>query len=107
MLVRELEQYTPFRVLGGSGEFFRVQLPDGTNGYVAARLTESADEPYSAELASAGNRVLSRPDQGSPVMATLDREAEMAVLGRYGDFLMVLAPGGRTGWIGQAAQQQQ
>jgi hypothetical protein len=40
-------------------------------------------------------------------MATLEREAEMSVLGRYGGFLMVLAPGGGTGWIGQAAQQQQ
>ena len=105
-VIRELEQYTPVRVLGGSGDFFRVQLPDGIQGYVAARLTESADEPYSAELTSAGNRVLSRPDQRSPIMATLDRTAEVPVLGRFGGFLMVLGPDGRTGWIGQAAQQQ-
>src|SRR5688572_16218845 len=43
-VVRELEQFTAARVYGGSGEYFRVTLPDGTRGYVSARLTEPLDQ---------------------------------------------------------------
>ncbi len=51
-VLRELEQFTQVRVLGGSGEYFRVRLPDGMNGYVAARLTEPADQPFSTQVAT-------------------------------------------------------
>jgi murein DD-endopeptidase MepM/ murein hydrolase activator NlpD len=38
-VLREVDSETPMRVLGGSGDWFRVKLPDGVAGYVAARLT--------------------------------------------------------------------
>ena len=40
-VLRELESQVPLRVLGASGDWFRVRLPDGVDGYVAARLTET------------------------------------------------------------------
>ena len=46
-VVRELDRHTPLRVLAGSGSFFRARLPDGTTGYVAARLTEPLVESVS------------------------------------------------------------
>ncbi len=36
----ELASGTHLRVLGAAGEWYRVRLPDGGDGYVAARLTE-------------------------------------------------------------------
>jgi len=42
-VLRELPLHTAVRVLGGSGEYFRVRLPDGANGYVASRLTAPVD----------------------------------------------------------------
>lgn len=42
---RDLPRYTPLLVLAAAGSWYRVELPDGTSGYVAARLTEGADEP--------------------------------------------------------------
>jgi len=55
-VVREVGPEASGRVLGGSGEYYRVALPDGVYGYVAARLTEPADRPpqpapLTAELA--------------------------------------------------------
>ncbi len=38
-VVREMDDQTPLRVLGGSANWYRVRLPDGATGYVAARLT--------------------------------------------------------------------
>jgi murein DD-endopeptidase MepM/ murein hydrolase activator NlpD len=56
-ILRELEQFSAVRVLGGSGEYFRVRLPDGGLGYVAARLTEPVDQPVSMQLAMDGASV--------------------------------------------------
>ncbi len=104
-IIRELGQYTPLRVLGGSGDYFRVQLPDGENGYVAARLTEPADRPVASQVATHGEPVFMRPDHDAPVVATLDGGTEVSVLGRYGGYLYVMAPSGHTGWLEDAQQQ--
>ena len=40
-VVMELEPGASLRVLGASGDWFRVQLPDGRRGYVAARLMQA------------------------------------------------------------------
>ena len=43
-VITELDGATPLRVMGASGDWFRVRLPDGTNGYVAARLMQPLGE---------------------------------------------------------------
>ena len=98
-VVRELPRYTALRVLAGSGEYFRVALPDGRIGYVAARLTEPVDEPFSSQLAARGETVRSRPDRGAPPVARLDGDAALPVLGRYESYLYVRVPGGHLGWL--------
>lgn len=103
-VVRELEEHTPVRVLAGSGEYFRVRLPDGGIGYVAARLTEPADEPLASQVAAGAETVYARPAAEAPVMGRLHQGAEVPVLGRFGGFLYVRSPEGRTGWLREAAQ---
>jgi hypothetical protein len=98
-VVRELPRYTALRVLAGSGEYFRVALPDGLIGYVAARLTEPVDEPFSSQLAARGETVRSRPDRGAPPVARLDGDATLPVLGRFESYLYVRVPGGHLGWL--------
>lgn len=100
-VVREMLRHTPLRVLGGSGAWYRVRLPDGGLGYVAARLTEAAELPLETRLASAGGQVRTEPAVDAPVMETLDAGTEVPVLGRFGDFYYVRGPTGRTGWLGQ------
>jgi len=104
-VVRELERHTAVRVLGGSGEYFRVRLPDGAAGYVAARLTEPLDSPFDTHVARPGDPVRVRPEPAAPLLATLDRQAELPVVGRYGSYLLVLAPTGRLGWLGSSSEE--
>ena len=52
----ELPRHTPLRVLAGSGDWFRVRLPDGSQGYVAARLTEELESPLDTRSAHVGDR---------------------------------------------------
>jgi peptidoglycan LD-endopeptidase LytH len=101
-VTRELPRHTALRVLGGSGEYFRVQLPDGSDGYVASRLTEQVDEPIAAQAAVVGETVAARPDLGAAPVARLGAPAELPVLGRFEGYLYVQAPDGRRGWIGAA-----
>jgi SH3-like domain-containing protein len=99
-VVRELDRHTPLRVLAGSGSFFRARLPDGTTGYVAARLTEPAAAPFSTETVAAARAVLAAPTDDSGVLARLEAGTEVPVLGRFGDYLYVRTAGGRAGWLG-------
>jgi murein DD-endopeptidase MepM/ murein hydrolase activator NlpD len=98
-ILRELERFSAVRVLGGSGEYFRVRLPDGGLGYVAARLTEPVDQPVSMQLAMDGSSVRQRPQDEAPLVATLARRIELPVFGRYDGYLFVQAPGGHLGWL--------
>lgn len=43
-ILAELTPATPFRVLGGIADWHRIQLPDGTSGFVAARFTTLEDQ---------------------------------------------------------------
>jgi SH3-like domain-containing protein len=97
---RELGRYTPLRVLAGSGDWYRVRLPDGTEGYVAARRTEALDVPVETRVASMDEPVKATPDAASSVMGSVPAGAELAVLGRFEGYLLVQAPAGRSGWVG-------
>jgi SH3-like domain-containing protein len=99
-VVREMGVHTPLRVLGGSGAFYRVRLPDGVQGYVAARLTESVDSPVETRTAAAGGTLHAEPDETTPVVTELDPGVELPVLGRFGGYLYVRAPTGQQGWLG-------
>ena len=98
-IIRELDQYTPLRVLGGSGQYFRVRSPDGIDGYVAARLTEPVDAPLNSQVAAAGGAVFLEPDDRALVIVRLDPGEQVPVLGHYEGYLYVRAPSGYTGWM--------
>jgi len=106
-VLRELRQYTPLRVLGGSGDFYRVRLPDGAEGYVAARLTESADQPVASQVVAISETLRSRPVLGSPAVARVNGGTEVPVLGRFDGYLYVRSPDGPIGWVADVQQQEQ
>jgi murein DD-endopeptidase MepM/ murein hydrolase activator NlpD len=97
---RELGRHTPLRVLAGSGDWYRVRLPDGVEGYVAARLTEVLEGPVETRVTERRERVQATPESASPVIASVPAGAELAILGRFDGYLLVRAPAGRSGWIG-------
>ena len=103
-ILRELGQYTPLHVLGGSGEYFRVRLPDGAYGYVASHLTEPTDLPLGSEVAARNQMILSGPSYAASVIVQLDAGTEVPILGRYEGYLYVRTPSGQTGWMGEQQQ---
>lgn len=57
-VVGEVGPGTSGRVLGGSGDYYRLALPDGASGYVAARLTEPATQPGVAQVHESAETIL-------------------------------------------------
>jgi murein DD-endopeptidase MepM/ murein hydrolase activator NlpD len=98
-MVRSLESHTPLRVLGGTGAYLRVRLPDGAAGYVPSRFTELAEEPLRREELLVSRQVHDRPLIWAPVMAHLPAGEELPVLGSFGQFLYVRTPKGNMGWL--------
>ena len=98
-IVSELEESTPLRVLAASGSWYRVRLPDGRDGFVAARLTEAVVEPLRRQLVENASALFSSPSHGAPVMENVEAGTEFAVLGSYEGFLFVQSLNGNTGWL--------
>ena len=98
--VREaLPRHTALRVLGGSGGWYRVALPDGRGGFIASNLTEPATRPIRQVAQEADVALRHRPTR---LAAAIDRVAagtSVPAFARFGDFLYVEAPDGRVGWM--------
>ena len=97
-IVDELAHHTVVRVEGAVEGWYRVQLPDGTAGFVSGRLTESTDQPVRTARAGVV-QMLDRPTAAAAPMADLESPSRLPVLGRFDDFLLVRTPDGREGWI--------
>ena len=98
-VVSELEESTPLRVLAASGSWYRVRLPNGRDGYVAARLTEAVVQPLRSQFVESASALFSSPSPVAPVMEDVEAGTEVAVLGSYEGFLYVQSADGSTGWL--------
>jgi murein DD-endopeptidase MepM/ murein hydrolase activator NlpD len=103
-VVAELEESTPLRVLAASGPWYHVRLPDGRDGFVAARLTEAVVEPLRSQFIKSTSALVSAPSPVAPVMEDVEAGTEVAVLGSYEGFLYVQSPDGSTGWLAGEAE---
>lgn len=96
-----LAGHTAMRVLAAVGSWYRVRLPDGTTGYLLARSLEPAHLAVETTQLSLGAPVRSRPGgiEPSTVIAEMTAADSVAVLGRFGDYLLVRTSAGHSGWV--------
>jgi SH3-like domain-containing protein len=88
------------RVLSAAGAWYRVRLPNGTTGFISARLTEPADDAVRVATLRNAGEVLSRPALAdAEVMEVLTPGVSFDVLARFGDFLLVRSARGLAGWV--------
>ncbi|MDX1548524.1 MAG: M23 family metallopeptidase, partial [Rhodothermales bacterium] len=94
-----LPRQTAVYVAGGHGAFYRVTLPDGRSGYLAAALLEPADAPIAPLAIRDGRPVRRHPAATAPAIDSLAAGATAAVLARYEAFVLIDRPGQQPGWI--------
>ena len=98
-VVAELEESTPLRVLAASGSWYRVRLPNGRDGFVAARLTEAVVQPLRNQLVESASALFRSPSPVAAVMEDVEAGTDVAVLGSYDGYLYVQSADGSTGWL--------
>jgi murein DD-endopeptidase MepM/ murein hydrolase activator NlpD len=98
-ILAELPIHTPLQVAAGTGAWYRVKAPDGTIGFVAARLTEPVDGPIRHAVVASGAMLLADPASTAVAVEVVAAGAEVPVLGTFGEFLFVQGPSGRVGWV--------
>jgi murein DD-endopeptidase MepM/ murein hydrolase activator NlpD len=94
-----LAGHTAMRVLGAVGSWYRVRLPDGATGFLASRLLEPATQAVETYALAAEAPVLARPGGHEPSAVIGAAVDSVAVLGRFGEYLLVRTPAGRSGWV--------
>lgn len=98
---RTLPQHTPLLVLGGTGNWYRVRLPNNTEAYIYSSVVEPARQPYRHYTLQQTGPLLDGALPGAPVKATATAGSRLAVLGSYSSFLFVQQPDGTLGWLHQ------
>ena len=97
--ITSLERLTAVRLLGASGAWYRVALPDGTPGWVSARALEPATRAVRSERVRVASAVRDEPGSLASVVDSIGVGAAVPVHGRFADWLLVEAPSGRLGWM--------
>ena len=99
----ELAFGTPLRVMAAAGDWYRVQTPDGTEGFVAARLTQPATTAVSTMVPSRPLALWNSIRAQVPI-DEVPAQAEVPVLAEYDTYLLVSGAAGRVGWIQSEGQ---
>ncbi len=96
----DLPAELPVRVLGGAGQWYRVQLPGGEQGYAPGDALEPIEEPLGVETIPPRLVMRTAPVEGAPRIRGIENEEVVLVLGRSGSWILARAEGsGVQGWL--------
>ena len=96
---RPVARASVLMVLGAVGASYRVRMPDGGVGFVTAAAVQPAVAPVRVVTRQAGTLLRERPSPASVVVDSLTSAARLAVVGRFGRWLLVATENKREGWI--------
>ena len=96
--VAALTRNTPLLVVGSQADWYRVQHPNGTLGYVPARAVVPAVALRSLALPTATD-LYAQPLAGATTLDSLPARSAVAVLGEFGGYQLVRSAAGQLGWL--------
>ncbi|WP_114780622.1 M23 family metallopeptidase [Botryobacter ruber] len=94
-----LPRHTPLQVTGGSGSWYRVQLPDSSEAYIASSVVEAATEPVKSRKLEKTSELLAEAHATAAAKEKLTAGTDVTVLGTFNQFDFVKTATGETGWI--------
>ena len=98
-VLRQLPKAAALTIVGGTGVWLRVELPDGLTGYVANAATEPANRPLRTLTLPAPRPLLDAADPTAVSIDTLPTGSAVEVLAGAGSFTLVRKKDGQTGWL--------
>lgn len=97
-LQAQLSQNTFVRIIGQTGDWYRIMLPDNTEGYVSKRLVAQAKGGSKKEVQEQ-KALLSAADSSAVPITYLAADTTVEVLAQFEDYQLVQTPEGRRGWL--------
>ena len=98
-IVQELPRSVAFTVMGGTSDWLRVELPNGSSGYVAISSTESATKPLRRQKLVTTTDLLEAASPAAAIIDTLEAGSSVDVLGVFSEYQLVRWSNQLTGWI--------
>ena len=93
-----IEKDEIFTVVGASGVYYRVILPDESQGYLFYDNIEMLDRPI-RRLTESNIVLRPRPEIMAPPVTEINSESSLSLLGYSGNFWFVETLGGARGWL--------
>lgn len=94
-----LDQNTLMRVAAGSGSRFRVILPDGAQGFVAASGVVEATTPIREAKVGQATELFQAPVPGAVIIDSLKPGSSVGILGTFAEYVLARNAGNRVGWM--------
>lgn len=86
------------RVISVSQSSYRIELPNGEQGYISKRYLSSLERPVEMLSVNIDGDLLRQPDEATH-WQSLEAGEQVALLGRFENFWYVKNSAGETGWI--------
>ncbi len=90
---------TVVRIHAAVGDRYRVELPDGANGFLLARQVEGLDVPLRSERLAGVAILVDRPADGAIAIGSLPPGRRVSLLGRFGNYRYARTEDGIEGWL--------
>ena len=97
--VAELSRFTFARVAAVTGSQLRIELPDGSHGYLDQSAVVDATRPMRRQTVRAGEVIRDRPLATAPAIATIGKPDAVEVLGEFNGFTLIRPTSGLPGWV--------
>lgn len=97
-VLAQLQQHTFVKIIGHTGNWYRITLPDLQQGYIAKQLVQEATVGNALQLQEQ-KALLTKADAGAPPMAMLKKDSVVEVLALFSDYQLVETGEGLQGWL--------
>ena len=87
------------QVLGTSAQYFRVRLPDYSEGYIAYNDIEKTTRPIERVITQEEDNLLKSPSEVAVMMDKINAGEEVKILGKNEEYQYVERQGGQKGWV--------
>ena len=97
-MLDQLPQNTFLKIVGQSGNWYRIQLPNQQEGFLQKKQLSAttAGKPFKLQQQ---RPLLSEPTPGAVPVKWLEKETSLQALAQFQDFQYVETPDGLRGWI--------
>ncbi len=96
---QRLDENTSVHILAATSNYYRIQLPDGTPGYISAVQVESEESPISERILASTTSIQRVPDARAGALTIEPIGNALSIRSRFGDYLRVTTTAGKTGWL--------